>query len=194
MIDAICNVIYNFFSDYHRNIIIIFLTVIITAFVKWLYTRIKKNVSKYSYIWIPDTPVKNTSIDEIKKIQTYPKNPKMIKDKNSKETYLGDYISGYESFEQSVKKLFLTPKYKYDIYSDNYGVSYSLFHAKDQKEFEFMCVKTCEELINNFPDYIVQIFSIKKLRFSSKGIDITIELKGINEYKTITIKEEYEFN
>lgn len=163
---------------------------IVDIILKYLLNKsdkaIKDKSRKYKYTWIPQVPIENNNTD-IKNIDTYPKNYNLgfedwgIDTKDSE-----DFIEGFDSFKIMLIKFLFTEKWRYKIYSDSYGVSYNLMAAKNQEEFEHMSPVIANEIMDHFKEYIIRIYSIKKLNNKS-GIDIAMGLKGINEIVTINV-------
>lgn len=96
--------------------------------------------------------------------------------------HIGDgssqYLIGVDNLAMGIWGYMNTPKYKYKIYSDNYGTEYSeLLRTTDIKAFLRLAPLVAEELITNtlFCDWISIIYGIKRcgqsliLEFGVKG-------------------------
>lgn len=147
---------------------------------------LKEKKNKYQFSWTPKVSVENSNKD-IKNINGYPKDYNLgFKDWGVDTQDAGNFIEGLDCFKVHLIKFMFTEKWKYKIYSDNYGVSYNLMDAKNQEEFEQMALTVSNEIIAFFKDYIIRIYSIKRFK-DGTGIEIAIGLKGINEIVTINI-------
>lgn len=176
----------DFYMGLISGVISTLLASLIIYFVNNTRRNFKQKKEKYQYIWIPYAPIENNN-EDIKHINKYPKDFK-FEYKNGKFD-LSDverFVEGFECFKIHLTKLMLTEKWKYEIYSDNYGVSFNLMDAKNQEEFNQMSITVSNEILTVFRDFIMRIYSIKKYN-DEKGIELSIGLKGINDIVTIDI-------
>ncbi|WP_313232108.1 hypothetical protein [Tissierella praeacuta] len=175
-----------FYIGLMSGVISTLIATLIIYIIKNSRESLKEKKEKYQYSWIPEIPVENSN-KNIKNINKYPKDFNLkfgdgIFDINNVEKF----VEGFDCFKMHLIKFMFTQKWKYKIYSDAYGVSYNLMDAKSQEVFEQISLTVSNEIIAFFKDYIIRIYSIKKLK-NGAGIEIGVGLKGINEMVTINI-------
>lgn len=152
-----------------------------------------KRESKQEFLWEPDPPVKNN--EQCKSINEHPKEPDLfgLLDEH------GGYLEGVLALALMIHKYTHTERWKYLIYSDDYGNEYmELLTTEDTKTFHRLAPEFADSLINNylFKEWIRTIYSIRKLNgmvlmdfgvCGNRGKILTINLTWNQKDKTLLI-------
>lgn len=126
------------------------------------------------YEWSPIVPLKNSN-GGIKNIDEYPKDYALNIEKGE-----------FDCFKMHMSKLINTEKDRYKIYSDKYGITYSYNKVLNKEDFSSYSLANSEDIINNFNDWIREIYFIKKYK-NKQMLQIGLGLKGRNEMVKLDI-------
>lgn len=173
-------------KDFYLGIASTLIATLIIYIVSKTIKRIKERKNQYDFVWIPNNPICNSGIN-VRSISDYPKDFKAEMVNGQIQGFDGrTTFQGFESFRFHLIKFMLTEKWKYKIYTDEYGISCNLIDSKTQEEFAQICQIISMEILSFFKDWIVSIHAIKKYK-KEKGVEITIMLKGINNLVNIDV-------
>lgn len=165
---------------------------LISEIVKDWYSKIKNKISDkkstFQYEWVPEDSIKNRS-KSIKDIDKYPKDVLFDFEKGDLVLRDGDFpwVAGLDCFKMHIIKLMNTEKEKYIIYQDSgYGISYLFQNVTNEDDFNKYSMANSEDMINEFSEWIREVFYIKKYR-DKNCLQIGLGLKGRHEIVRIDV-------
>lgn len=103
-----------------------------------------------------------------------------------KYNVVGKYIDDLEALEQHISKLLNTEKYRYPIYSFNYGVEFENLIGKDIEYVRIELKRRIEEVL--LEDSRIQ--SVEDFTFESEGDTLKCSFNVISIYGDIVVNKE----
>lgn len=103
-----------------------------------------------------------------------------------KYNVVGKYIDDLEALEQHISKLLNTEKYRYPIYSFNYGVEFENLIGKDIEYVRIELKRRIEEVL--LEDSRIQ--SVEDFTFESEGDTLNCSFNVISIYGDIVVNKE----
>lgn len=136
-------------------------------------------------MWIPQEPIENLNAQNVKHIDTYPKD--IFLDFNTGDISFEKMVEGMECFEMHLIKLLHTEKDKYEIYKGtSYGITFLFYDVANQEDFILYSQTNAQDILNKFEDYIKKIYYIKKFN-NKKMLQIGLGLKGRSEIVKVDV-------
>lgn len=145
------------------------------AAVGFLYHNVKKRIENCKYDWKPKEPIKNRK--SVKKISEHKKTIQL--DENNDIMLNTPLIGGEQAFLQNLHNFISTERYKYPIYSDDFGIeeAKTIFMVTDKEEFYRQCEKIANHTIEYFNEWIEEIFRIHRDK-TKENLYIELKVKG----------------
>lgn len=162
-------------------------TALLTEIVSEKYAVIKEKIfnrkKEFIYEWFPNVSIKNSNIEEVKSIDTYPRDYAFDFETF---TFISGFVDGIDCFKIQLVKMMNTEKDKYEIYSSNYGVSFIFSDVDNQNEFDVYAKTNAEDIMVTFNEWVKEIYFIKKYNKKNR-LQIGLGVKGRNEMVKIDI-------